>query len=67
MYNPDQIAHNFEAAYNGLCVVLLLLSVIVAVLGIPLLRREIKSGAASPARRISSTDPANGDPGEANT
>lgn len=27
----------------------------------------IKSGAASPARRISSTDPANGDPGEANT
>lgn len=25
------------------------------------------SGAASPARRISSTDPANGDPGEANT
>lgn len=29
--------------------------------------RVIKSGAASPARRISSTDPANGDPGEANT
>lgn len=30
-------------------------------------RSKNKSGAASPARRISSTDPANGDPGEAHT